>query len=93
MANKTAAFMTSGQNNGYINIFEVWFTGGDYDVDKSYTMLFSLDNTGAIATNSKLSNLTSIKTLTASLQLPSPNKKKLILTGETTALDGDTTFI
>lgn len=93
MANKTVAFMTSGQNNGYINIFEVWFTGGDYDIDKSYTMLFSLDNTGAIATNSKLSNLTSIKTLTASLQLPSPNRKKLILTGETTTLDGDTTFV
>lgn len=32
MANKTAAFMESGQNNGYINIFEMWFQGSDFDI-------------------------------------------------------------
>lgn len=32
MANKTIAFMNDQQNNGYINIYEIWFTGGDYDI-------------------------------------------------------------
>lgn len=27
MPNKTVAFMDSGQNNGYVNLYEVWFTG------------------------------------------------------------------
>jgi hypothetical protein len=32
MANKTAAFMDSDINDGYVNIFEIWFQGSDYDI-------------------------------------------------------------
>ena len=47
MTNKTVAFMDNDVNDGYVNIFEVWFQGSDYDikfigVDKVCELLGSL---------------------------------------------------
>lgn len=78
MANKTVAFMTEGVNNGYVNIHEVWFTGSDYDIDKLYTMLYSLDKSGKVATISPLAILSTQKTMLESMRLPLPNKSKVI---------------
>lgn len=52
-------------------------------MDKSYTLMYELDKKGVIATTSPLSKLTNTKTLEASLQLPLPNKNKVIQISET----------
>lgn len=78
MGNKTVAFTEDNQNNGYININEIWFTGGDFDIDKAYTLMYALDENGIVATTSPLSKLTNLDTLNASMHLPLPNVEKVI---------------
>lgn len=81
MANKTAAFMDTDQNDGYINIWEMWFQGSDYDIDKAYTMMYGLNKSGLIATISPIFDLSTHSLLTKSMQLPLPNKKSIITKG------------
>lgn len=78
MPNKTVAFMDSDMNDGYINIFEIWFQGSDYDIDKAYTMMYELDKSGIIAGISPIKDLTSHATFAKSLQLPLPDPSKRI---------------
>lgn len=78
MANKTIGFTLDDLNNGYVNLHEVWFTGSDYDIDKLYTMLYSLDKNGCIATPSPFSIIRSPKLLKESLSLPLPNSNRII---------------
>lgn len=78
MANKTAAFMDSDINDGYVNIFEIWFQGSDYDIDKAYTMMYELDKSGIIAGVSPILVLDNHDLLLKSLQLPLPDKSKII---------------
>jgi len=51
LANETVAFTETSENNGYMNIWEMWFQGSDYDIDKAYTMMYELDSRGRIAGN------------------------------------------
>ena len=85
MGNKTVAFTEGDQNDGYINIYEIWFTGGDYDIDKSYTLMYALDKRGVLATTSPLSKLTNLDTLNASMRLPLPDADHAISTGDTSS--------
>lgn len=82
MANKTIGFTLDDLNNGYVNLHEVWFTGSDFDIDKLYTMLYSLDKNGCIATPSPFSIIRSPKLLRESLSLPLPNGERVIKIGE-----------
>lgn len=54
MRNKTVGFLESDTNDGYINIMQIWFTGGDYDIDKSYTLMYDVSDNGILTTTSSL---------------------------------------
>jgi hypothetical protein len=70
--------MDSDINDGYVNIFEIWFQGSDYDIDKAYTMMYELDKSGIIAGVSPILVLDNHDLLLKSLQLPLPDKSKII---------------
>ena len=50
-ATKTVAFTDNDLNDGYMNIWEMWFQGSDFDIDKAYTMMYSVDRFGRIEGN------------------------------------------
>lgn len=51
LATKTVAFTEDNFNNGYMNIWEMWFQGSDFDIDKAYTLLFDVSKNGLIQGN------------------------------------------
>ena len=50
-ATKTVAFTDNDLNDGYMNIWEMWFQGSDFDIDKAYTMMYAVDRFGRIEGN------------------------------------------
>ena len=51
LATTTVAFTENEENDGYMNIWEMWMQGSDFDIDKAYTMMYGLDKSGKIAGN------------------------------------------
>lgn len=60
---------TTEFNLGYMNIWEMWFQGSDFDIDKAYTMMYSIAKSGKIAGNI-FTDYSSTETIQASLNLP-----------------------
>ena len=82
MANETVAFTESDGNDGYVNIWEIWFQGSDFDIDKAYTMMYGLDKLGRIRMPGKVSDFSNAQTIDDSLNLPLPNTDATILVTE-----------
>lgn len=74
MAMETIAFMEGDTNDCYTNVWQSWFQGSDFDIDKNYTLLYNLNKNGTIATTTPFTSYQSKETLEASLDLPLPNK-------------------
>lgn len=51
LATRTVAYTEDDFNNGYMNIWEMWFQGSDFDIDKAYTLLFDVSKNGLIQGN------------------------------------------
>ncbi len=51
---KTVAFTDFDTNDGYINAYLTFFQGADFDIDKSYTLMFANKKDGTIETISPL---------------------------------------
>ena len=77
LPNETVAFTESEENNGYMNIWEMWFQGSDYDIDKAYTMMFALNSSGVIEGN-VFTDYSSPDSIMKSLLLPNPDSKAKI---------------
>jgi hypothetical protein len=92
LSNETVAFTEDLQNNGYMNIWEMWFQGSDYDIDKAYTLIFGLDGSGQIPGHA-LMDYTSPDTLFKSLILQNPDKNLEIYTGGGTSGDTEHKFV
>lgn len=69
LSNETVAFTEDDENNGYMNIWEMWFQGSDYDIDKAYTLIYALDKNGKIPGH-VFTDYSSPETLFESLTLP-----------------------
>ena len=76
MQNKTVGFIDADTNDGYINVMQIWFTGGDYDIDKSYTLMYDVDGNGFVKTTSNLYN--EGLSINKCFDLPLPNNKKVV---------------
>ena len=77
MAMKTVAFIDRNTNDCYTNIWQIWFQGSDFDIDKNYTLMYGMAQNGIIDAWSPLFDYTSSKTLKESMRdipLPDPTK-------------------
>lgn len=74
MGMKTVAFLNDNQNNAYVNIWEIWFQGSDFDIDKAYTLMYGMDKSGRVETNKPFReyDFKSLTSLKQSLNYPSP---------------------
>lgn len=70
LANKTVGYTETDNNDGYMNIWEMWFQGSDYDIDKAYTMMYELDSHGGIAGNIYTRDCLTAEGVAKSLLLP-----------------------
>lgn len=79
MGMKTVAFLNDTQNNAYVNIWEIWFQGSDFDIDKAYTLMYGMDKSGRLETNKPFReyDFKSLKSLKQSLNYPSPTGKTI----------------
>lgn len=77
LANETVGYTEDLTNNGYMNIWEMWFQGSDFDIDKAYTIMWELDNKGKIAGHN-LTDYSSMKSIEDSFSLPLPNPSNQI---------------
>lgn len=75
MAMETVAFMEGDTNDCYTNVWQSWFQGSDFDIDKNYTLLYNLNSNGTIATTTPFTSYESKETLEGSLDLPLPQNK------------------
>lgn len=73
LANQTVLFTETDDNNGYMNMWEMFFQGSDHDIDKAYTIMFDPGETGVIEGNT-FSDYSSPDKLMESLLLRRPNK-------------------
>lgn len=72
LANETVGYTETDANDGYMNIWEMWFQGSDYDIDKAYTLMYELDSNGCISGNI-FTDHSSLEAVQASLLLPAPS--------------------
>ena len=83
MAMKTVAFLEGNINDCYTNVWQMWFQGSDFDIDKNYTIMYSLDSQGRIASWSPLFDYSSKQSLAESMSfLPLPKNDKIIVKGD-----------
>lgn len=91
MGMRTVAFINENTNDCYTNIWQIWFQGSDFDIDKNYTVMFELDSVGRVANWSPLFNYKNRETLHQSMEIiPLPNADKVI---RNSATDTITAFI
>lgn len=76
MPMKLVAFDESGKNSAYVNRYQLYLQGSDYDVDKA-SLLGSIFRNGKYVVWSPFMNLMSYEHLKASETLPFPTGKKL----------------
>lgn len=76
MPMKLVAFDESGKNSAYVNRYQLYLQGSDYDVDKA-SLLGSIFKNGKYVRWSPFMNLSSIEHLKASETLPFPTGKRL----------------
>lgn len=77
LATETVAYTEdTNVNIGYMNIWEMWFQGSDFDIDKAYTMMYSLDKSGKVAGNI-FSDYSSVELLQESLNLTLPKYSRI----------------
>lgn len=79
MPMKVVAFDNPDVNSAYVNYWQIWLQGSDFDIDKVSMLGYSFDKTGKYVGWSPYFNLSSIKTLKSSEKLPFPTGKKLEL--------------
>ncbi len=75
LSNETVAFTEDDSNNGYMNLYEMYFQGSDYDIDHAYTMIFEINDAGLIE---GATNFTSPEAVIQSLVMPEPNRDAII---------------
>ena len=73
MSMNTVGFSDGGSNDGYVSIWQIYLQGSDFDVDKAYTILNSLNDVGIYQSWSPLFDFSSKEALDESEQLPKPN--------------------
>lgn len=84
MGMRTVAFINENTNDCYTNIWQIWFQGSDFDIDKNYTVMFELDGVGRVARWSPLFNYKNRETLHQSMEvIPLPNAGKVLRPGNT----------
>lgn len=66
LATTTVAFTENDSNDGYMNIWEMWMQGSDFDIDKAYTMMYAIDEHGKVAGNG-LIDYSSVESIANSL--------------------------
>lgn len=92
MPMKTVAFIENNTNDCYTNIWQIWFQGSDFDIDKNYTLLYGVNKTGVIESWSPLFDFSSPEALRRSMRtIPLPDKTKLLLIDVITKVKEDNT--
>lgn len=77
MPMKVVAFDNPDVNSVYVNYWQIWLQGSDFDIDKVSMLGFSFDRTGKFVGWSPYFNLHSTDTLKASETLPFPTGKEV----------------
>lgn len=68
---ETVAYTENNLNIGYMNIWEMWFQGSDFDIDKAYTLMYGVSKSGKIQGNA-FTDYSSVESIQESLKLPIP---------------------
>lgn len=77
MPMKVVAFDNPDVNSAYVNYWQIWLQGSDFDIDKVSLLGYSFDRTGKYVGWSPYFNLKTINNLKASEMLPFPTGKKV----------------
>ena len=75
MKMKNIGYFNSDTNDGYVSVFQIWYQGSDFDIDKSYTMGYGFNKNGHYDVWSPLFDYSSKQELDAMEKLPLPNNK------------------
>lgn len=79
MPMKAVAFDNPNVNSAYVNYWQIWLQGSDFDIDKVSLLSYSFDKTGKFISWSPYFNLNSKSTLRASEKIPFPTNTELEL--------------
>jgi len=72
MAMKVVGFDDAGVNNAYVNYWQIWLQGSDFDIDKVSLLGTSYTNDGQFVKWSPAFNISSERYMKASKTLPFP---------------------
>lgn len=77
MPMKIVAYENSDINSAYVNYWQIWLQGSDFDIDKVSLLSYAFDKNGKYIGWSPYFNLNSINTLKSSENLPFPTGVEL----------------
>ena len=77
MTMKNVSFTENKSNDIYVSHWQLWLQGSDLDIDKAYTMMYSIDDAGIYDGWSPLFDYSSLERLNLSENLPSPSGLKI----------------
>lgn len=73
MAMKTVGYDSSGVNNVYVNPYQIWLQGSDFDIDTVNMLGYSFSDSGEFMHWSPYADFSNIVNLEASTRIPFPN--------------------
>lgn len=76
MGMENVAYSEGTSNDIYVSHWQLWLQGSDLDIDKAYTMMYSINENGLFEGWSDIFDYSSKESLDLSEKLPTPNGKK-----------------
>lgn len=80
MPMKITFFLDTEANTALVNKYNLWLTGGDFDIDKVFAVGYSFDNRGKLISWHPDFNYKTVNTLRKSLELPISDDISRVLT-------------
>lgn len=78
MPMRNVAYFNTTSNDAYVSVYQIWFQGSDFDIDKAYVIGSALDSDGKLDTSSVFNyNSKSELDVIETMPLPTGNKIEL----------------
>ncbi len=77
MTMKNVAYFNTESNDAYVSIFQIWYQGSDFDIDKSYMMGYGFNKNGHYEVGTPLFDYSTKEELDILERIPLPNGKEI----------------
>ena len=78
MPMKNVAYFNTKSNEAYVSVWQIWFQGSDFDIDKAYLLGSGINSSGLFDTN-KVFNYNNVEELSVIEKMPLPSGNEIYI--------------